>query len=209
MRLASQSGAAADSASRAARSVSARNSSSHRRQHRGGISALPTSGLDHSEFAEPGQQQVQDLLLQPVIDESLSEPRQHRVIESRISQFQAQGVLPVDPTPYGVSGLPIGQILANCRTVTSADCPGEIPGLPRTPNAETNSSSANNPGNSSRTRIANVPFGNAARATAAVRSGISGHGRGWTDIKTTFPQPETTRQSHRASSINTDQHRGT
>jgi IS30 family transposase len=98
---------------------------------------------------------------------------------------------------------------ANCRTVTSANCPGEIPGLPRAPNAETNSSSANNPGNSSRTRIANVPFGNAARATAAVRSGISGHGRGWTDIKTSFPRPETTRQSHRASSINTDQHRGT
>ena len=75
------------------------------------ISALPTSGFDHSEFRESGQQQIQDLFLQPVIDEPLSKPRQHRVIESWISQFQAQGVLPVDPTPYGVSGLPIGQIL--------------------------------------------------------------------------------------------------
>jgi hypothetical protein len=46
-----------------------------------------------------------------VIDEPLSKPRQHRVIESRISEFQAQSVFPVDPTPYGVSGLPIGQIL--------------------------------------------------------------------------------------------------
>jgi hypothetical protein len=55
----------------------------------GGISALPTSGFDHSEFRESGQQQVQDPLLQPVIDKPLSEPRQHRVIESRISQFQA------------------------------------------------------------------------------------------------------------------------
>jgi hypothetical protein len=47
----------------------------------------------------------------PRVDEPLSQPRQHRVIESRISKFQAQGVLPVDPAPYGVSGLPIGQIL--------------------------------------------------------------------------------------------------
>ena len=39
--------------------------------------------------------------------------------------------------------------------MTSANCPGEIPGLPRTPNAEANCSSANNPDNSSRTRIAN------------------------------------------------------
>jgi hypothetical protein len=30
-------------------------------------------------------------------------------------RFQAQGVLPVDPTPYGVSGLPIGQILGELR----------------------------------------------------------------------------------------------
>ena len=46
-----------------------------------------------------------------MIDEPLSKPRQHRVIKSWISQFQAQGVLPIDPTPYGVSSLPIGQIL--------------------------------------------------------------------------------------------------
>jgi len=79
------------------------------------ISALPTSGFDHSEFRESGQQQVQDLLLQPVIDEPLSKCRQHCVIESRISEFQAQGVFPVDPTPYGVSGLPIGQILGELQ----------------------------------------------------------------------------------------------
>jgi hypothetical protein len=52
----------------------------------GGTSALPTSGFDHSKFGESGQQQVQDLLLQPMVDEPLSEPRQHRVIESRISE---------------------------------------------------------------------------------------------------------------------------
>ena len=50
-----------------------------------------------------------------MINKPLSEPRQHRVIESRISQFQAQGVLPVDPTPNGVSGLPIGQILGELQ----------------------------------------------------------------------------------------------
>jgi len=81
----------------------------------GGISALPTASLDHSELCKSGQQQIQDPLLQPVIDKPLSEPSQHRVIESRIREFQAQGVLPVDPTPYGVSSLPIGQILGELQ----------------------------------------------------------------------------------------------
>ncbi|MBP2329427.1 hypothetical protein JOF56_009812 [Kibdelosporangium banguiense] len=34
----------------------------------------------------------------------------------------------------------------------------------------------------SRTRIASLPFGNAARATSTVCSGTTGHARGWTDI---------------------------
>jgi hypothetical protein len=34
---------------------------------------------------------------------------------------------------------------ANCSTVTSANCPGETPGLPRRPNAAANSASANIP----------------------------------------------------------------
>jgi hypothetical protein len=82
-----------------------------------------------------------------------------------------------------------------CRGVRVAhrdqrQLPGETPGLPRTPNAGANCSSVNNPGNSRRTRIANVPFGNAARATTAVCSGISGHGRGCIDIKMPSLRPD-------------------
>jgi hypothetical protein len=119
MWVANQSGAATDSASRAARRVWSEELQAvhrtHRREHMSGIGALPTSGLDYAEFGEPGQQQVQNLLFQSMIDQPLPEPGQHRVIEPRISQLQTQGVLPVDSTPYGVRGLPIGQVLSELQ----------------------------------------------------------------------------------------------
>jgi hypothetical protein len=62
----------------------------HRREHVRGISALPTSGLEQSEFRQPGQQQVKRLLFRPVVDQPLPKSGQHRVIEPRIGQLQAE-----------------------------------------------------------------------------------------------------------------------
>jgi hypothetical protein len=73
----------------------------------------------------------------------------------------------------------------NCSTVTIAKHPGEIPGLPRTPNAAANHSSWNSSPSSSRIRIAGAPFGNAARAIRAVNSGTPTGRRG--RIDTTHP----------------------
>ncbi|WP_367127651.1 hypothetical protein [Saccharothrix sp. HUAS TT1] len=76
--------------------------------------------------------------------------------------------------PCRLIALHLVSALVTAGELTGANCPGEIPGLPRTPNADANCPSANSPGNSSRTRIPGVPFGNAALATTAVCSGTSG-----------------------------------
>lgn len=73
----------------------------------------------------------------------------------------------------------------NCRTVTSDNSAGDIPGAPRTPKASTNGSSANTSASRSRTRIGRLPFGNAARATATVCSGAPRAGP-WT-AETSIP----------------------
>src|ERR1700712_1191789 len=111
--------AAADSASRAARSVSVRNSK--RFTARTAASTWVESvrcrppALTTPSSASRASSRSRTLSSSPRVDKPLSEPSQHRMIESRISEFQAQGVLPVDPTPYGVSSLPIGQILGELQ----------------------------------------------------------------------------------------------
>lgn len=76
---------------------------------------------------------------------------------------------------------------ANCNTVTIANCPGEITGLPRMPNASMNAPSKNTSPNSSRTRIANDPRRNAALATVTACSGTSGSAHGRIDIEILIP----------------------
>jgi hypothetical protein len=76
---------------------------------------------------------------------------------------------------------------AECNTVAIANCRGEIPGMPRIPNASMNASSRNTSPNSSRTRIANDPCRNAALATVTVCSGTSGSARGRIDIEEPHP----------------------
>jgi hypothetical protein len=73
---------------------------------------------------------------------------------------------------------------ANCNTITSDNTPGDSPGAPRTPNASVNGSSTKTSARRSRARIARLPFGNAARATTTVCSGISGNPTGRIDIRT-------------------------
>ncbi|MFC5857173.1 hypothetical protein ACFPZI_37115, partial [Streptomyces chlorus] len=69
--------------------------------------------------------------------------------------------------------------------MTSDNTPGDSPGAPRTPNASLNGSSAKTSVSRSRARIARLPCGNAARATAAVCSGTSGSPFGRIDTHTT------------------------
>ncbi|WSP59833.1 hypothetical protein OG306_40120 [Streptomyces sp. NBC_01241] len=81
---------------------------------------------------------------------------------------------------------------ANCNTVTSDSIPGDRPGAPRTPNASANGSSVKTSPSRSRTRIAKLPCGNAARATRTVCSGTGGSPIGRNDITTHPPRPDDT-----------------
>ncbi len=88
----------------------------------------------------------------------------------------------------------------NCNTSTNASRPGDQAGLPRAGNRSENS----------RTRIARLPFGNAARATRTVSAGISPGPFGCIDIDThpirqrrlPRPQPGLGSRRHARARIN-------
>jgi hypothetical protein len=65
----------------------------------------------------------------PRVDQPLPKPGQHRVIKPRISQLQAQGVLPVDPAPHRIRGLPISQILGELQDRDQRQLPRRDPRL--------------------------------------------------------------------------------
>jgi len=67
--------------------------------------------------------------------------------------------------------------------------------------------SANTGPSSSRSRIGRLPFGNAARATAAVCSGTSGHGIGRIDIASAPTPPRPSQHRHTASRKPTTSHK--
>lgn len=91
---------------------------------------------------------------------------------------------------------------ANCDTVTSDNTPGDSPGAPRTPNASANGSSAKTSARRSRTRIARLPFGNAARATITVCAGTSGSPTG--RIDTSYRLHSRTREEAASGTIIAD-----
>ena len=83
-----------------------------------GVGALLAIRLDQPPFDQAVQQHVEDQPGQVVLDEPGPELRQHTEVEPRIIQLQPEAVLPVDPSPYRLAGLPIGQVagkLQRCR----------------------------------------------------------------------------------------------
>ena len=88
MTPASQPGAAANSASSAARTVSPASSSRFRsrirRQHVRGIGALPPARLNQAQLLDPVQQPVEDHPLQVIFYQPLPEPGQHAGVEPLI-----------------------------------------------------------------------------------------------------------------------------
>jgi hypothetical protein len=55
-----------------------------------GVGALPAPPGHQPQFVESFQQQVQDLLLHPVSQETITEARQHSEVEAWIGQVEAE-----------------------------------------------------------------------------------------------------------------------
>jgi hypothetical protein len=74
------------------------------------------------------RQAVQQLAQEPLLGASLEQPRtelaQHRVVEARIVQLEAEQVLPVDARPHRFRGLAVGQVLAELQDGDERQAPG-------------------------------------------------------------------------------------
>lgn len=121
-------------------------------------------------------------------DQSSPKLRQHAEIEARIRQLQTQTVFPVDTSPHRGGGLPSGEVLRELQHRDHRQLPWRNPRLATDPERVDERPSAKTSPSSSRTRMASVPFRNAASATAAVCSGTSGSARGRIDIATHLTQ---------------------
>ena len=75
-----------------------------------GIGPLPHPRPYQAQPAQPGQQRLQQRRLPPAGHQPGPEPAQHAEIEPLIVQLQAEAVLPVQPAPHRISGLPVGQV---------------------------------------------------------------------------------------------------
>jgi hypothetical protein len=80
-------------------------------QHVGGVGALPPARLHQSQPRQRDQQDIQRLGLHRPRDQPGTELAEHREVEPRILQRQAQRVLPVDRAAHHVGRLTVGQVL--------------------------------------------------------------------------------------------------
>lgn len=183
----------------------------HRSDHVGGIRTLLATGLDQPELAAPVQHPVEAQAREFVLDQPAAVLAQDAVVKAWVFQFEAEGVFQsIRPaTATATAACRSVRCSTNCRIVTSINTAGEIPGLPRAPNTPMKSVSANTGPSWSRSRIAGLPFGNAARATTRVCSGTSGHGIGRIDIASAPTPPRPSQHRNTASRKPTTSHKST
>ena len=121
----------------------------------GGIGALLAPGPDQTLLRQPGQQQIQDLLLQMVLDHPGAELGQHGEVEAGVLQPQPERVGPREPVTTASAACRSVRFSAIWNTVTSARRPGDHPAGPVAPNACENSPSGNSSPSRSRTATGN------------------------------------------------------
>jgi hypothetical protein len=83
----------------------------HGGQHVRAVGALPAPGLQESSLARGVEHAGEQALAGLVLQQARPELAQDAVIEARVGQVQGEQVLPVDPCPYRLRGLPVGQVL--------------------------------------------------------------------------------------------------
>jgi len=74
----------------------------------GRIGALPSPRFDEAALLEAGEQGFEQHILGVARNEPCAKLREHREIKASIFSFEAKGILPIQTSAYGMSGLPIG-----------------------------------------------------------------------------------------------------
>jgi hypothetical protein len=103
----------------------------HGRQDMGAVGALLASRSDQTAGLETLKHCVQQQMLRLASDKAGPEFGQHTEVEPGIGQFEAQGVLPVDPRTDSVGGLPITEVLEELEDRDQTNRHGARAGCPR------------------------------------------------------------------------------
>ena len=83
----------------------------HGREYVGAVRALAPARLDQALLLQALQQSIEQEKPSVACDQAGAELAQHRVVEARVGQCQAQRIFPVDPAPHGVGRLAVGEVL--------------------------------------------------------------------------------------------------
>src|SRR3954454_9154621 len=89
-----------------------------------GVGPLPPPGLEDAELSGDLEHPLQQALLRATGQQTISKLAEHAEVKARVGQLEAEQVLPVDPRPDRLSGLPITQALAELQQRDQGQAPG-------------------------------------------------------------------------------------
>jgi hypothetical protein len=96
------------------------------REYMSGVRSLPSSRFEPPLFFAQHHDGFQETLFNSERHQAGTKLTQNGMIESRISQFEAQALLPIEPTAHGIGCLPIREILQKRED----GAPGSVSWLP-------------------------------------------------------------------------------
>src|SRR4051794_14940731 len=89
-----------------------------------GVGPLPPPGLEDAALSGDLKHPLQQALLRAAGQKTVSKLAEHAEVKARVRQLEAEQVLPVDPRPDRLSGLPITQALAELHQRDQGQSPG-------------------------------------------------------------------------------------
>src|SRR3954466_9644049 len=89
-----------------------------------GVGPLPPPGLEDAELSGDLEHPLQQALVRAAGQKTISKLAEHAEVKARVGQLEAEQVLPIDPRPDRLSGLPITQALAELHQRDQGQAPG-------------------------------------------------------------------------------------
>src|SRR3954466_8377360 len=89
-----------------------------------GVGPLPPPGLEDAALSGDLEHPLQQAFVRAAGQKTISKLAEHAEVKARVRQLEAEQVLPVDPRPDRLSGLPIAQALAELHQRDQGQAPG-------------------------------------------------------------------------------------